>query len=136
MLMLFNGYVRPASLKQKLAASLPHLVILDVDTVLPDSRMGKYLRECNIDIIYTPSSGLLTTESLMEAALRELRATGAVEILCSAEALCGGGPAACIARAMQRFGGIRAPRVRHILPLLSDISVARAAGGYCLADGR
>lgn len=68
---LFSGDVRAVSPKQKLAAALPQLVLVDVDTVVSDSRIERYLRECKIDTICTPSPGLLTIESLREAALQE-----------------------------------------------------------------
>ncbi len=70
-LTLFGGDVPAVSHKQKLAAALPQLVLVDVDTVVSDSRAEKHLRECKIDTVFTPSSGLLTIESLREAALQE-----------------------------------------------------------------
>jgi hypothetical protein len=70
-LTLFGGDVRPAAPRQNLTTPLPVFFTHDVDTIRTDSRVEKCLRQCKVDTLCTPSSGLLTKESLFEAAFHE-----------------------------------------------------------------
>ena len=68
---LFGGDVFPVSPKRKLDVALPHYIVVDVDNIRSDSRMEMYLRRHKIDTLYSPSSGLLTKQSLFVVALQE-----------------------------------------------------------------
>jgi hypothetical protein len=68
---LFGVDILPVSSKQKLTSALPHFITLDVDLIRTDSRIEKYLRKYQINMLYKPSSGILTKESLFEVAFQE-----------------------------------------------------------------
>lgn len=70
-LTLFGTEPGPSMVKPDSAMKLPCFVMIDVDIIRIDPCIERYLRELKINSLYTPSSGLLTKESIQEVSVQE-----------------------------------------------------------------